>query len=384
MKVIVLGADGYLGWPTAMHLAARGHEVVAVDNYYKRRITHQENRPSLTEHMTHVERAKIFADDTGHSISTYALDCTEFKAMKEMIEQEEPDAIIHYAEQPSGPYSMRTYNNAKETLENNTGSTLALAWAVMEVDPSIHIVKLGTAGEYGTPNIDIEEGWLEIEHKGRKETRLFPREAGSFYHTTKILDTDILWFWVRVRGLRVTDLMQGPVYGMLTDEIRKNDRLGTTFFYDDIFGTVINRFCAQVLKGIPLTVYGKGKQVRGYLNLIDTLQCVQLAVENPAGQGELRIMNQYTEQFSVLEIAERVVDAAQAMGISDARYESIPNPRIEKEDHYYNMVLTELPKLGLKPNLLTRDVLAEMLERLSPLKDKINPEIVYPKVTWTK
>jgi len=302
--------------------------------------------------------------------------------MEQIFQEFSPDAVIHYAEQPSAPYSMKGYNEARRTLENNLGVTLNLIFAVLSHNPDCHIIKLGTMGEYGTPNIDIEEGWIEINHNGRKDKFLYPRQAGSLYHTTKVLDTDLLWFYVRAYGLRVTDLMQGPVYGLATPQAELHESLAPNFHYDDIFGTVVNRFLVQAVAGIPLTVYGKGGQTRGYLNLLDTLQCVGLAMENPAEKGELRILNQFTEQFSVNEIAERVERVGNQLDLN-VSIDHIDNPRREMEEHYYNAKHGGLIELGLKPHVMTDDVLVGMIDRILPYRDKIDHKKIMPRVQWS-
>lgn len=381
MKIVVLGADGYLGWPTCMHLASMGHEVVAVDNYFKRDIADATSSAALVEMPRLRERVELFSKESGHKIRICEGDLSERSFMNFVIGGERPDAVIHYAEQPSGPYSMIGDEEASVTLHNNVGTTLNLVQSVLKNCPECHIIKLGTMGEYGTPNIDIEEGWLEIDHNGRKETRLFPREAGSFYHTTKILDTDILWFWVRMRGLKVTDLMQGPVYGMFTEHTALHDDLGTAFWYDDIFGTALNRFAVQAVAGIPMTVYGTGGQTRGYLDIRDTMQCITLAAENPAKQGELRILNQFTENFSANDLALIVQKAAAKLSI-DARIDHIDNPRIESEEHYYNPKKDGFDKLGLKPHLLTEDTVVRMLEYIQRNRKGIDTSSIMPRVRW--
>jgi UDP-sulfoquinovose synthase len=277
---------------------------------------------------------------------------------------------------------MRGFHEANLTLRNNLGVTFNLIWAIMRHKPDCHIVKLGTMGEYGTPNIDIEEGWIDIEHNGRKDKFLFPRQAGSLYHTTKVLDTDLLWFYVRTHGLRVTDLMQGPVYGLSTWECDGDKRLLPNFHYDDIFGTVVNRFLVQAVAGVPLTVYGKGGQTRGYLNLKDTLQCVRLAMEKPAKPGELRVFNQFTELFTVNELADRVKRVGTKMGLP-VEIKSIANPRKEREDHYYNAKHSGLMELGLKPHVMTDDVLAAMVEIILPHKQDIDEKKIMPRVRWS-
>lgn len=381
MKIIVLGADGYLGWPTVMDLASAGHDVVAVDNYLKRKLEDEtQSRPLLRMPRLDERRSALYSA-TKSQITVREGDCADFEFLDELFHEFRPDAVVHYAEQPSGPYSMIGYDEAKMTLENNTGSTLALIHAVLKHRPDCHIVKLGTAGEYGTPNIDIEEGWIEIEHNGRKDTLLFPRAAGSFYHTTKILDTDILWFYTRMKKLCVTDLMQGPVYGMFTDQTVLHEDLQTHFHYDDMFGTALNRFVVQAVLGIPMTVYGNGSQVRGYLDIRDTLQCIRLALETPVSPGTLRIMNQFTEQFSVLELANKTKQAALELGIN-AEIANIENPRIELEDHYYNMKNEKFKELGLKAHLLSNETIVKMIEFVAKHEGQLDPECVMPRVRW--
>ena len=381
MRVLIMGGDGYLGWPTAMCFAAKGHEVCVIDNYLKRTLALQTSSEALIPTPDLNERASIFEAVSGYKIRVEIGDCTDYRTVERLFQEFKPEAVVHYAEQPSGPYSMIGPNEAKLTLNNNLNATFNLIWAVMEHAPNCHIIKLGTMGEYGTPNIDIEEGWIEIEHKGRKDKFLFPRAAGSLYHTTKILDTDLLWFYVRTFGIRVTDLMQGPVYGLSTDEADLDERLLPNFHYDDIFGTVVNRFLVQAVAGVPLTVYGKGGQVRGYLNLKDTLQCVELAMNKPAKHGELRILNQFTETFSVNELADQVQRVGNQMGLNVC-VKSIPNPRKEAEDHYYNPTHSGLIELGLEPHYMTDEVVSAMLEKVIHYKSHIDTGKIMPRFRW--
>ncbi|MDC0499745.1 NAD-dependent epimerase/dehydratase family protein [Paracoccaceae bacterium] len=381
MKVLILGGDGYLGWPTAMDFATAGHEVTVVDNYLRRIIAEETQSEALFPTPSLSQRARIFEEHTGHRINVRIGDLVDSDVMFSVVRETMPDTIIHYAEQPSAPYSMRGFPEAQRTFKNNLDVTFNTIWAMMQHVPDAHLIKLGTMGEYGTPNIDIEEGWLEVEHNGRKQKFLYPRAAGSLYHTTKVLDTDLLWFYVRTFGIRVTDLMQGPVYGISTDQADLDPALVPNFNYDDIFGTVVNRFLVQAVAGIPLTVYGGGGQTRGYLNLRDTLQCVRLAANTPCDKGDLRIFNQLTETFSVNQLAEKVKGAGDAMGLK-VQVESITNPRKELEEHYYNPTSTGLLDLGLKPNYMTGDVLASMLERIIAAKDKINTKMIMPRVKW--
>ncbi len=381
MRILILGGDGYLGWPTAMYFAARGHEVMVVDNYLRRMIALQTRSEALMTNPDLHTRANLFESHTSLRIQVQIGDCSDFGFMERIVRQFVPETIIHYAEQPSAPYSMIDFPEARLTLNNNLNATFNTVWAVLKYVPQCHIVKLGTMGEYGTPNIDIEEGWIQIEHKGREEKFLYPRQAGSLYHTTKVLDTDLLWFYVRTYGLRITDLMQGPVYGISTAQADLDESLMPNFHYDDIFGTVVNRFLVQAVAGIPLTVYGSGGQVRGYLNLNDTLQCVMLAVEKPAAHGEMRILNQFTELFSVNELAERVQRVGNSMGLN-VQIQAIANPRKEKEEHYYNPVHSGLLDLGFEPHFLTDEVLAAMLSQVNRFRDRIETSRILPRVSW--
>jgi UDP-sulfoquinovose synthase len=383
MRVIVLGGDGYLGWPTAMRFATQGHEVWAVDNYLRRQMALETCSEPLIQCPNLADRTAIFREVTGREIRPIIGDCTDGRMMFELFADVRPDIAIHYAEQPSAPYSMMGFDAAKRTLRNNLEATFNTIWACLQHAPDCHIIKLGTMGEYGTPDIDIEEGWIDIAHKGRKDRFLFPRAAGSLYHTTKVLDTDLLWFYVRMYWLRVTDLMQGPVYGLTTPEVVSDQRLMPNFHYDDIFGTVVNRFLVQAVASVPLTVYGGGGQTRGYLNLKDTLQCVELAAASPPARGELRIMNQFTETFTVTELAERVVLAGRSLGLNVA-VRAVPNPRQEKERHYYNPAHSALIDLGLQPNYMTTEVLVEMLSLVREHADRIDVARILPRVSWNQ
>jgi UDP-sulfoquinovose synthase len=381
MRILILGGDGYLGWPTAMHLSAHGHAVAVADNYLRRQLCREENVDFLYPVPDLNERAVLWKSVSGHEIAVHIGDLNTWDFVAAVFEKFDPEAIVHYAEQPAAPYSMLNRKAATLTLQNNLTVTANVIFAVREFCPDAHIVKLGTMGEYGTPNIDIEEGWLEVEHKGRQHRFLYPRQAGSLYHTTKIMDTDLLWFYVRTWGLRVTDLMQGPVYGIFTAETGQNERLLPFFNYDEIFGTVLNRFVVQAVAGYPLTVYGQGGQTRGFLNIIDTLNCVRLSLEKPAVRGELRIFNQFTETFSVNDLAVKVMEAGRKIGLN-VDIQHVDNPRLEAEAHYYNPCHTGLLELGLSPHYLSEDVLIEMMEYVNQYKDQIKRDQIYRTVKW--
>jgi UDP-sulfoquinovose synthase len=383
MKILVLGADGYLGWPTCMHFAAKGDEVLGIDNFAKRAWELEQGIEPL-EHVPPLnKRVRAWNKLTGKNIRMKVGDLTNHRFVAQLLEEFKPDSIIHYAEQPSAPYSMQGRANAVSTQVNNVVGTLNLIFAMRRSVPHAHLVKLGTMGEYGTPNIDIEEGYITINHNGRSDTLPFPKQPGSFYHLSKVHDSHNIAFACRIWQMAATDLNQGVVYGIDTDGTALAPELRTSFHYDAVFGTVLNRFLVQACVGAPLTVYGEGGQTRGFLNLRDTLQCVDLAVRNPAKPGEFRVFNQFTESFSILELAERVTAAGKRHGISvDVR--RVPNPRIELEKHYYNPKHSKLTDLGLKPHLLTDERLDSMLLAVKKAIQNVDVEAFAPTIKWAQ
>ena len=382
MRIMVLGGDGYLGWPTAMHFSQLGHDVLVVDNLAKRQWEAEVDSSPLQPLPTLRHRSRVWQEVTGKQIQVAIGDIAEnHRFVYDTIGEFQPEAVIHYAEQPSAPYSMAGRDAATYTQRNNVIGTLNVIHAMAKHVPDAHLVKLGTMGEYGTPNIDIEEGWIELEHNGRTDRLPFPKLPGSFYHLSKVHDSHNIHFACRIWGLRATDLNQGVVYGISTDETELHDELHTSFHYDAVFGTVLNRYVAQAVVGEPLTVYGAGGQKRSFLNIRDTLQCVRIAVENPADQGEFRVFNQFTEVFTVLELAEIVVAAAAKVGI-EARLSHIDNPRVELEEHYYNPRNDALLALGLEPRLLSEELVEDMLSRVSRHAAAIDRETLLPTVRW--
>jgi UDP-sulfoquinovose synthase len=382
MKILVLGGDGYLGWPTAMYFSARGHQVAVADNMIKRFWEAEIGVEPLNSVPTLFARVKRWKQVTGRDIQLFIGDIAKNpRFVYRLFEEFLPDAVIHYAEQPSAPYSMIDRDKCVQTQVNNVAGTLNVLFGMRHVSPDTHVIKLGTMGEYGTPNIDIEEGWLDVEHNGRRDRVLFPKRPGSFYHLSKVHDSHNLEFACRIWGCRVTDLNQGVVYGIDTDETEIDHEFHTSFHYDSVFGTVLNRFVVQAVHGLPLTVYGKGGQTRGFLNIRDTLRCVELAALNPAQPGEFRVFNQFTEQFSVMDLAERVQRVAKRRGLA-VKIDQIANPRIEAEEHYYNAKHSALPVLGLEPHMLTDEVLVNMIGMVEKLHGRIDTSIVAPSVKW--
>ncbi len=381
MRILILGGDGYLGWPTAMRFSSRGHEVAVVDNFSRRRWHDENSTDSLTPIGTLDERIAAWREVSGNEIRAFVGAIEDEEFLDGVLADMRPEAIVHYGEQPSAPFSMRSRRDAIDTQYTNVIGTLNLLFAMRELVPDCHLVKLGTMGEYGTPNIDIEEGFIEIEHKGRKDTLPFPKMPGSLYHLSKVHDSHNIHFACRIWGLRSTDLNQGVVYGIETDESAIDERLVTRFDYDEYFGTVLNRFCVQAVIGHPLTVYGEGGQTRGFLNIRDTLQCVELAVSNPPALGEYRVFNQFTEQFSVAELAELVARSAAEVG-HDVAIRSVPNPRVEAEHHYYNATNTKLRDLGLDPHLLGEELVRSVLAVIEKHRDRVIESAILPTTRW--
>jgi UDP-sulfoquinovose synthase len=378
MRTLVLGGDGYLGWPTALHLSASGHQVAIVDNFARRQYDHELGVQSLVPIEPLVNRVRAWREVSGRELDVYVGDLTDAEFTYRTIREFRPDAVVHFAEQRAAPYSMIDRAHAVYTQTNNVVGTLNLLYAIADTDPDIHLVKLGTMGEYGTPNIDIEEGWLEINHNGRTDRMLYPKRPGSFYHLSKVHDSHNIEFCCRVWGLRATDLNQGIVYGQQTEETARDDRLATRFDYDAVFGTVLNRFVIMAALGRPLTVYGDGGQTRGLIDIRDTAECIRIAVENPPERGEFRVFNQMTEAMCVLDIAKLVAD----LHPNAVAVEHLDNPRVEAESHYYKVTHTGLVDLGLRPHLLSDTLLTSLYSIADRYKHRVDPAALRPAVRW--
>ncbi|WP_188882366.1 NAD-dependent epimerase/dehydratase family protein [Alicyclobacillus cellulosilyticus] len=381
MRILVAGGDGFCGWPTALHLSKRGHEVIIVDSLIRRKWDEELGTQSLTPIATLEERVAAWKELTGLEIPIRIGDLTNYEFVESVFREFEPDAIVHFGEQRSAPYSMIDREHAVFTQVNNVVGTLNILFAIKAVKLDCHLIKLGTMGEYGTPNIDVEEGYIRIRHKGREDVLPYPKQPFSFYHLSKVHDSHNIMFCCKAWGIRATDLNQGVVYGLWTPETRMDERLYNRIDYDGVFGTALNRFCIQAAVGHDLTVYGKGGQTRGFLDIRDTVQCIELAALHPAEPGEFRVFNQFTEQFSVLELAQRVQRVAAEMGLK-VNIAHLPNPRVEKEQHYYNAVHTKLTDLGLKPHLLSDDLLRELIETAQRYRDRVDFKVIAPTATW--
>ncbi|HVA09740.1 MAG TPA: NAD-dependent epimerase/dehydratase family protein [Acidimicrobiales bacterium] len=377
MRILILGGDGYLGWPTALHLSRSGHHIGVADNFARRGYDLEMGVDSLVPIASLHRRVECWKEVSGNEMDLFIGDLTEEAFVYDMIGRFRPDAVVHFAEQRSAPYSMVDRKHAVYTQVNNVVGTLNLLYAIADIDPSIHLVKLGTMGEYGTPNIDIEEGYIEITHRGRTDVLPFPKQPGSFYHLSKVHDSHNIAFCCRIWGLRATDLNQGVVYGQSTPETTLHPDLATRFDYDAVFGTVLNRFVIQAAAGEPLTVYGKGGQTRGFLDIRDTLACVELAIRTPAAPGEFRVFNQFTESFSVSQLADMVSAAA-----GGAEIVHLDSPRVELQEHYYRAAHTKLLDLGLLPFLLGDELLADLLAIARAHVGRIEPSALQPQVQW--
>jgi len=382
MKVIVLGADGYIGWPLCMHLSKLSCNVIAVDNFSKRKIELEEGVAPLEHIPTLHNRISLWNTiNPSYKIELAVGDLLNHRFVYNLLKMHRPDAIIHLGEQPSAPYSMQSRESAVFTQHNNVIGNLNLLFAIKKYVPKCHLIKLGTMGAYGTPNIDIEEGFIEINHNGRKDRLPFPMLPHSFYHLSKVHDSNNIYFATRVWGLRATDLNQGFVYGITTPDTALHEELRTSFHYDSIFGTVLNRFCTQAAVGEPLTVYGKGGQTRGMLHLRDSLQCIEIALKKPADHGEMRVFNQFTEQFNINELASIVKNAGSKKGVN-VSINHIENPRIEKEEHYYNAKHDGLIKLGLQPLLLSDTLIDEVMLYILERNNLVNHDTLNPSIKW--
>ncbi|MBE9003758.1 NAD-dependent epimerase/dehydratase family protein [Fortiea sp. LEGE XX443] len=381
MKVLVIGGDGYCGWATALYLSNRGYDVGILDNLVRRHWDNELGIATLTPIAPIQQRIQRWQDLTGKSIDLFVGDITNYEFLQKALHQFEPNAIVHFGEQRSAPFSMIDREHAVLTQVNNVVGTLNLLYAMREDFPNCHLVKLGTMGEYGTPNIDIEEGYITIEHNGRKDTLPYPKQPGSMYHLSKVHDSHNIHFACRIWGLRATDLNQGIVYGVLTEETGMDELLINRLDYDGIFGTALNRFCIQAAIAHPLTVYGKGGQTRGFLDIRDTVRCVEIAIANPAEPGEFRVFNQFTELFSVGDLALMVKKAANSLGLN-VEINNLDNPRVEKEEHYFNAKNTKLLDLGLQPHYLSDSLLDSLLNFAVKYQQRVDKKQILPKVSW--
>jgi len=381
MRILVLGGDGYCGWPTALYLSRRGNQVAIADSFIRRSWDFELGAQTLTPIRALNERLRTWRRCTGSEIEGFVGDILDYEFLSGIMREFAPEAVVHFAEQRSAPYSMIDRKHAVCSQVNNVVGTLNVLFAIKEFQPDCHLVKLGTMGEYGTPNIDIEEGYIRIQHNGREDVLPFPKQPGSFYHLSKVHDSHNIHFCCKIWKIRATDLNQGVVYGAVTEETALDEALVNRFDYDEVFGTALNRFCVQAAIEHPLTVYGKGGQTRGFLDIRDTVRCIELACLNPAARSEYRVFNQFTEQFSVLELAQMVQIAGRRLGLN-VTIDHLPDPRVEAEEHYYNAKHTKLAELGLKPHFLSEALLDSLVNIAVQHRDRVDTSLLVPRVNW--
>ena len=384
MRVFITGVDGYLGWPLSLYLTKRGHEVAGADNYYRRDWVQEMGSQSATPIRKMTERLKAFHETFGKNLQFFKGDLANYDFIENVFKHFKPEAIVHLGEMPSAPYSMIDVNHAVWTQSNNIVGTLNILHAMRDVCTDAHLIKLGTMGEYGTPNLDIPEGFFEIEYRGRKDFLPFPKQAGSWYHQSKVHDSNNIMMACRIWNLRSTDIMQGVVYGNRIDEMGDDEQLVTRLDFDQCFGTAINRFCCQAVIGEPLSPYGKGHQSRGFLPLRDSMQCLALALENPPQSGEYRVFNQFEDVYDITDLALKVKEVGESLGLK-VEVKNLENPRKEMEDHYYNPDHSQLLDLGYKPTHDINQELKIILTDLIKYKGRIESkkEALVPDILWS-
>ncbi|HEX2192745.1 MAG TPA: NAD-dependent epimerase/dehydratase family protein [Acidimicrobiales bacterium] len=383
MRVFIAGMDGYLGWSLAQHLAGRGHEVAGADNFSRRRWVEEMGSASATPIAGMQERLEAFEGHHGTKPLFWQGDLQDYRLVEEIFREFEPEAVVHLGECPSAPYSMIDRRHATFVQVNNIVTTFNLLFAIRDLRPETHLLKLGTMGEYGTPNVDIPEGFFEIEYRGRRDRLPFPRQAGSWYHWSKVHGSNNIMFACKIWGIRATDVMQGVVFGTRVDAMGPDERLLTRLDFDQAFGTAINRFCCQAVIGHPLTPYGTGGQRRGFLPLRDSMQCLTIGLERPPAPGEYRVFNQFEETYDIAQLAEKVRRVADELGL-EPEIRGVENPRQELQEHHYAPDHRNLLELGYRP---THDVDAEiriMLHDLLRYRDRIeaNRGALMPDVRW--
>ncbi len=391
MRVLILGMDGYLGWPLALRLLARGHDVAGIDNLYTRKAVDEVGSTSGLPILSPEDRVHAVRDIMGKELEFIVGDVTKYSVLSKAITKFKPDTIVHFAEQRSAPYSMINVKHANFTLRNNLTGTINLVYAVRKYEQrnpgkKIHMVKMGTMGEYGTPNFDIPESpYVNAQIGGKNDKIVVPKFAGSWYHWSKVHDTNNLLYANKIWGTTITDIMQGPVYGTRTKEIT-NDKLFSRFDFDGVWGTVLNRYCVEAVLGMPLTVYGKGGQTRAFLSLEDSMESLRLLIENRPEEKGYRVVNQFTEVYSVKDLATMTKEVAAQQGMN-VEITEVENPRVEENDHYYNPEHKILPSLGLtKPTRNIREEMGIILKDLAKHKERLEEykEAILPKVRWRK
>ena len=387
MKIAVLGGDGFVGWPTALHLSARDHEVHILDNLSRRWIDTELGVQSLTPMDSIQERTRIWHAETGRRIRFHLIDLArDYELLKGWLADNRPDAVIHFAEQRAAPYSMKSDRHKNYTVNNNVNATHNLLNAMVEIDLDAHLVHLGTMGVYGysTVGAAIPEGYLPVGIEtlaGETVTQdiLYPANPGSIYHMTKCLDQLVFQFYAQNDGVRITDLHQGIVWGTHTEETRLHEQIINRFDYDGDYGTVLNRFLIQAAIGHPLTVHGTGGQTRAFIHIQDSVRCIELALDNPPKKGDrVRIFNQMTETHRVRDLAEMV------SRMTGAEIAYLPNPRKEAAENDLVVKNEQFLALGLGPTTLEEGLLGEVVDVARKYAYRIDRSRVPAVSAWTK
>jgi UDP-sulfoquinovose synthase len=386
VRILVLGGDGFCGWPTSLHLSARGHDVVIVDNFARRNADVELEAESLTPIRPLGERRAVWRELTGREIGFQRIDVAQdYADLCDFIADQRPDAVVHFAEQRAAPYSMKSASHKRYTIDNNVNATHNLLCALVETETDAHVVHLGTMGVYGYGGgARIPEGYLRIRMDAGDGTEveqeiLFPASPGSVYHLTKTMDQLALAFYAKNDGVRITDLHQGIVWGTQTAETRIDERLINRFDYDGDYGTVLNRFLMQAAVGHPLTVHGTGGQTRAFIHIQDTVRCIELALENPPAPGDrVQVFNQMTEVHRLIDLAELVASQ------TGAEIEFVENPRKEAAENDLIVVNRSLIDLGLNPITLRDDLLTEVTEIASRYKDRCDLDKIPARSRWVQ
>lgn len=384
-SIAIFGADGYIGWPLSIHLGCRNPDkkIVLVDNLVTRKLVKSVGSRSLVPIKSMKERVESYEKITGQNNLEFVFaDARDPETVDRIFAKYLPSSVVHLAQQRSAPFSMIDQEHALYSQLNNIATNMNIVHALARHTPSAHLLKMGSMGEYGTPGIEISEGEMEVERKGRTAKIMFPPAGQSWYHLSKIFDTFNVKLANKLFGLTATDIMQGVVYGVRVDET-VDDALATRFDFDSNWGTVINKYVVQSVLLNKLLIYGKGKQKRGFLSLYDSINCLTLLLENPPAKGEYRIVNQLDEIYDTLELARKVQAIGKEFGI-EAELESIENPRVEKEEHYYEVEHNVLPSLGFKREKELDRVLFEIFEAVIKNKERAEgmENLVYPNVSW--
>ena len=386
MKIAVLGGDGFCGWPTALHLSDAGHDVLIVDNESRRAIDEELGAFSLTPIRPLSERVEAWKEVSGKEIRTFRIDIAqEYDKLREFLATEQPDAVVHFAEQRSAPYSMTNSTHKRYTVDNNVNATHNLLVAIVENDQDIHVVHLGTMGVYGygTAGMKLPEGYLTVtvktDGKEIEQEILYPTNPGSVYHMTKVLDQNLFAYYAKNDELRITDLHQGIIWGTHTPQTERDERLINRFDYDGDYGTVLNRFLMQAALGYPLTVHGTGGQTRAFIHVRDMVRCIELAIQNPPSRGDrVKIFNQMTETHRVRDLANLVSK------ITGAEVQMVPNPRKESAENELLVTNDNFLKLGLEPTTLSEGLLHEVENTAKKYADRADLDKIPARSLWTK